>query len=117
NDKPVDDKNIAAPANYHGGDLRGIQQKIEDGYFRSLGINTVWVAPLNRNPDKAYQESLEPHRWYTGYQGYWPVSSTELDPHIGTAKDLNALVDSAHAHGMKVSADLVLHHVPENNRW
>jgi cyclomaltodextrinase / maltogenic alpha-amylase / neopullulanase len=75
------------------------------------------VAPLNRNPDKAYQESPEPHRWYTGYHGYWPVSSTEVDPHIGTAKDLHALVDDAHAHGMKVIADLVLHHVHEEHPW
>ncbi len=117
NDHPVDNPNVAPPANYHGGDLRGIRDKIDNGYFESLGVNTVWVAPLNRNPDKAYQESPEPHRWYTGYHGYWPVSSTELDPHTGTAKDLQALVDDAHAHGMKVIADLVLHHVHEEHPW
>lgn len=117
NDHPVENPNVAPQANYHGGDLRGIRDKIANGYFASLGVNTVWVAPLNRNPDKAFQESPEPHRWYTGYHGYWPVSSTELDPHIGTAKDLNALVDSAHAHGMKVIADLVLHHVHEEHPW
>ncbi len=117
NDKPVDNTNVASPANYHGGDLRGITRKIEDGYFEKLGVNTIWVAPLNRNPAKAYQESPEPHRWYTGYHGYWPVSSTELDPHIGTGKDLNALVEHAHPHGMKVIADLVLHHVHEEHPW
>lgn len=117
NDKPVENSNVLPQANYHGGDLRGVRDKIDNGYFASLGVNTIWVAPLNRNPDKAYQESPEPHRWYTGYHGYWPVSSTELDPHIGTAKDLNALVDSAHSHGMRVIADLVLHHVHENHPW
>jgi glycosidase len=117
NDHPIENPNVAPPANYHGGDLRGVRDKIDNGYFAALGVNTVWVAPLNRNPDKAYQESPEPHRWYTGYHGYWPVSSTELDPHIGTAKDLRALVDSAHAHGMKVIADLVLHHVHEEHPW
>ena len=117
NDHPVENPNVLPPANFHGGDLRGIRDKIDNGYFESLGVNTVWVAPLNRNPDKAYQESPEPHRWYTGYHGYWPVSSTELDPHIGTAKDLRALVDSAHSHGMKVIADLVLHHVHEEHPW
>jgi cyclomaltodextrinase / maltogenic alpha-amylase / neopullulanase len=117
NDKPVIDDHVAPQANYHGGDLRGIRDKIDNGYFESLGVNTVWVAPLNRNPDKAYQESPEPHRWYTGYHGYWPVSSTEIDPHIGTAKDLHALIDHAHAHGMKVIADLVLHHVHQLHPW
>jgi cyclomaltodextrinase len=117
NDHPVDNAKVAWPANYHGGDLRGVRQKIDDGYFEKLGVNTIWVAPLNRNPDNAYQESPEPHRWYTGYHGYWPVSSNEIDPHIGTARDLNELIDHAHAHGMRVIADLVLHHVHEQHPW
>ena len=117
NDHPVNDPRVLPPANYHGGDLRGIRDKIDNGYFESLGVNTVWVAPLNKNPDKAYQESPEPHRWYTGYHGYWPISPEELDPHIGTARDLNELVDHAHAHGMKVIADLVLHHVHIEHPW
>jgi cyclomaltodextrinase / maltogenic alpha-amylase / neopullulanase len=117
NDKPVEDPNVLPPANYHGGDLRGVRDKIDNGYFESLGVNTVWVAPLNRNPAKAYREYPEPHRWYTGYHGYWPVSSTEIDPHIGTDKDLRELVDHAHKHGLKVIADLVLHHVHEDHPW
>lgn len=117
NDHPVDHPNVAWPANYHGGDLRGVRQKIDDGYFEKLGVNTIWVAPLNRNPANAYQESPEPHRWYTGYHGYWPVSSNEIDPHIGTAHDLNELIEGAHAHGMRVIADLVLHHVHEQHPW
>jgi len=117
NDHPVDNPNVLPPANFHGGDLRGVRDKIDDGYFESLGVNTVWLGPLNRNPDKAYQEYPEPHRWYTGYHGYWPISPEELDPHIGAARDLNDLVAHAHAHGMKVIADLVLHHVHELHPW
>ena len=117
NDHPVDNPKVAWPANFHGGDLRGIKQKLDEGYFEKLGVNTIWVAPLNRNPDTAYQESPEPHRCYTGYHGYWPVSSTELDPHIGTAGDLNELIADAHGRGMKVIADLVLHHVHEQHPW
>ena len=83
NDKPIEDGHVAPPANYHGGDLRGICQKIDDGYFTSLGVNALWIAPLNRNPAHACQESPEPHRWYTGYHGYWPMSPTEIDPHFG----------------------------------
>ena len=117
NDKPVDNPKVEPPANYHGGDLAGVRKKIEDGYFEKLGVNTIWVAPLNRNPSIAYQEYPEPHRWYTGYHGYWPVSSTELDPHIGSSADLQALVDAAHARKMKVIADLVLHHVHTEHPW
>ena len=117
NNKPVEHPEVAPPANYHGGDLRGIKQKIDDGYFESLGVDTIWVAPLNRNPAGAFRESPEPHRWYTGYHGYWPVSATEIDPRIGTADDLNALVKSAHARKMRVIADLVLHHVHDEHPW
>jgi glycosidase len=117
NDKPVDNPNVEWPANFHGGDLAGIRKKVEEGYFEKLGVNTIWVAPLNKNPSDAYQEYPEPHRWYTGYHGYWPVSSTELDPHTGTAADLQALVDTAHAHNLKIIADLVLHHVHAEHPW
>jgi glycosidase len=75
------------------------------------------VEPLNRNPAEAYQEYPEPHRWYTGYHGYWPVSSTDLDPHVGSSAELQALVDTAHRHNMKIIADLVLHHVHEQHPW
>lgn len=117
NDKPIADPNVTPQANYHGGDLRGIRDQIDSGYFDRMGVNALWLAPLNRNPDHAYREFPEPHRWYTGYHGYWPVSPTEVDPHFGTADDLKALVRSAHAHGIKVIADLVLHHVHEDHPW
>ena len=117
NDKPVVNSKVEPPANFHGGDLAGVRKKIEEGYFEKLGVNTIWVAPLNRNPAEAYQEYPEPHRWYTGYHGYWPVSSTELDPHVGTSAELQSLVEVAHHHNLKVIADLVLHHVHQEHPW
>ena len=117
NDHPIENPNVKSPANYHGGDWRGIEDKIKDGYFKRLGINTVWIAPLNKNPDVAYQEYPEPHRWYTGYHGYWPVSATEVEPHFGDARALKSLVRTAHQNGLKVIADLVLHHVHAEHPW
>ena len=29
-----------------GGDIAGITQKIEDGYFDELGVNVLWMTPL-----------------------------------------------------------------------
>ncbi len=95
NDHPIDNPNVKPPANYHGGDWRGIKDKIRDGYFKKLGVNTVWIAPLNKNPDVAYQDYPEPHRWYTGYHGYWPVSPTEVEPHFGDARALKSCPDRA----------------------
>ena len=31
---------------FMGGDIKGITQKIEDGYFDRLGINAIWMTPL-----------------------------------------------------------------------
>ena len=117
NDHAVANRKVEAPANYHGGDWRGIEEKIKDGYFKKLGINTIWVAPLNKNPDAAYQEYSEPHRWYTGYHGYWPVSPTKVESHFGDAHALQSLVRTAHQDGLKVIADLVLHHVHAEHPW
>jgi len=117
NDHPIEDPNVRPPANYHGGDWRGIEEKIKDGYFKRLGINTIWIAPLNKNPAVAYREYPEPHRWYTGYHGYWPISPTEVEPHFGDARALKSLIKTAHRNGLKVIADLVLHHVHTEHPW
>lgn len=117
NDHPVENPNVKPPANFHGGDWRGIEDQIKAGYFKKLGVNTVWIAPLNKNPAVAYQEYPEPRRWYTGYHGYWPVSPTEVEPHFGDATALKSLVKTAHEHGLKVIADLVLHHVHAEHPW
>ena len=56
------------------GDLEGIIQKIEEGYFSDLGVNTVWLSPITQNPYYAEVEYPAPHRKYSGYHGYWPIS-------------------------------------------
>ena len=74
NDQPVKDDRVADVANYMGGDFAGIQTKIESGYFEQLGVNTLWISPVFQNPMIAYQEYPAPHRWFSGYHGYWPIS-------------------------------------------
>ena len=117
NNRPLGNPNVLPPADYHGGDWRGITRKIEEGYFEKLGVNVLWLAPLNRDPAAAWQEFPDPRRWYAGYHGYWPVSPTEPDPRLGTPADLRALIAAAHRRGMKVLADLVLHHVHTDHPW
>ena len=111
NDRPVDDERVLPQANYQGGDFQGIRKKIDEGYFRELGVNVLWLAPLNRNPDGAWQEYLEPYRFYTGYHGYWPVSHTEVEPRFGGESALNEMISAAHGSQMFIIADLVLKHV------
>jgi glycosidase len=111
NDDPVEHTKLLDPANYHGGDFEGIRQRIESGYFKDLGINILWLAPLNQNPEGAWQEHLAPYRFYSGYHGYWPVSSTAVERRFGGEAALESLVGAAHEAGIKIIADLVLKHV------
>lgn len=111
NDHPVKDKRVLWPANYQGGDFQGIQKKIQEGYFEHLGVNVLWLAPINRNPEGAWQESAEPRRFYTGYHGYWPVSHSEVEPRFGGEEGLKQMIATAHKVGIRIMADLVLRHV------
>ena len=37
----------SAPGTFHGGDFKGLTQKINEGYFDDLGVNAIWLsAPL-----------------------------------------------------------------------
>ena len=111
--KPIVHDSLFAKANYMGGDFQGIINKLNEGYFDSLNINTLWISPVNDNPDKAYQESVPPHRWYSGYHGYWPISSTRVEDQFGTMDKLKELIATAHKHHIKVLLDFVANHVHE----
>lgn len=113
NDRPVDDPEILPPANFYGGDLKGVTKKIEDGYFQSLGVNTIWLSPITQNPAGAYGLWPEPRSKFSGYHGYWPVSSSEVDFRFGTDAELHALVETAHKNDMNVILDYVANHVHE----
>jgi glycosidase len=113
NDHPVNDPEILPKANYFGGDLQGIDQTIKDGYFKNLGVNTLWLSPITQNPETAYGLYLNPRTRFSGYHGYWPVFLTKIDHRYGTSDDLHKLIDDAHSDNMNVLLDYVAHHVHE----
>lgn len=117
NDKSVFDPDLHDLVNFHGGDLKGITRKISEGYFSDLGVNMLWISPVFKNPDSSRTESVYPFRRYSGYHGYWPVSSTEIDPRFGTDEDLLELVSKAHANGIRVILDFVANHVHEDHPY
>jgi glycosidase len=97
------------PGQYQGGDFKGIENKIEAGYFNDLGINTIWItSPLNNT---WLAEPGSDGHVYSGYHGYWPKDETLIDAHYGTQADLLAMVASAHAHGIQILIDYVMNHV------
>ena len=115
NDRPIDDPEIHPKANYYGGDLKGVTKKIEDGYFESLGITTIWLSPIAQNPESAYGKYPNPETAFSGYHGYWPISSSKVDHRFGTGEELKELLDKAHARGMNVILDYVANHVHEEH--
>ncbi len=117
NDKKVVFAQLKPQANYYGGDLAGVLKKINAGYFDSLHVNTLWISPIVQNPETAYQEFPEPHNWYSGYHGYWPISITTIDYRFGNDAVLTDLVKTAHKRNENVLLDLVANHVHEECPW
>lgn len=117
NDIPVDDPEILPIANYYGGDLAGVNQKIEDGYFQKLGMNTVWLSPIVQNPMTAYGlwDKGGVKTKFSGYHGYWPISSSAVDLRFGNDSILHALIDEAHEENMNVILDYVANHVHQEH--
>ncbi|MFN3529506.1 MAG: alpha-amylase family glycosyl hydrolase [Bacteroidia bacterium] len=115
NDRPVDHPEVHPKANYWGGDIKGITEKIKSGFFADLGINSIWISPIGQNPEGAYREWPAPHRMYSGYHGYWPVSSSRVDHRMGTEAELKELLEVAHANGISILLDYVANHVHEEH--
>ena len=117
NDNPVIMEGLSPKANYAGGDFRGIKDKIEDGYFSRLGVNCIWLSPVADNADGAFKDALPPHRYFTGYHGYWPVSSLKTEERFGSDDELKDMIETAHANGIKIMADMVFNHVHDQHPW
>ena len=117
NSVPVPHDSVAARANYHGGDLQGVLDKLDEGYFDDLGVNVLWLSPVVQNTDRAEREHPPPHRFYTGYHGYWPTAPRAVEERFGDLALLRDVVDAAHARGMKVLLDFVANHVHEEHPY
>ncbi len=115
NTRKVDDPDILPKANYYGGDLAGITETIKSGYFKKIGVNSLWLSPISQNPEEAYGlwDKGGVYTKFSGYHGYWPVSSSKIDDRFGTSEEFKELLDVAHENGMSVILDYVANHVHE----
>jgi alpha-amylase len=80
----------------HGGDLKGVQQKLD--YIKSLGATAIWVTPIVYNVGGS------------AFHGYGAQDFYTLAPHWGTMTDLSNMVSAAHSRGIKVILDIVCNH-------
>jgi glycosidase len=117
NNKPIHDPKLHELANFMGGDFAGIQQKLDEGYFKDLGVNTLWISPIQKQPDSSWVEWVPPNRTFSGYHGYWPIEPRKIDPRFGKSEELHSIVKAAHQTGTKVILDFVSNHVHQDHPY
>lgn len=82
------------------GDLNGVTNNLD--YLKDLGISAIWLMPISPSPTY--------HKYdVTDYYG--------IDPEYGTMDDFKRLLTEAHARGIAVIIDLVLHHTSVRHPW
>lgn len=108
NDSPA---TLGPPANpstvlaWHGGDLKGIHNQLP--YLKDLGVTGIWLTPTYQNSNPAASP----------YHGYHAVDFYAVEPRFGTLPKYRALVDAAHALGIKVVQDQVANHTGPDHPW
>lgn len=92
---------------YHGGDLKGVIDRLD--YIQGLGTTAIWLAPVFKNrPVQGTGSDVS-----AGYHGYWITDFTQVDPHFGTNADLKKLVKLAHQRGLKIYLDIIVNHTAD----
>jgi hypothetical protein len=83
------------------GDLPGITSRLD--HLADLGVDALWLSPFYRSPQKD--------------AGYDVADYRDVDPRFGTIADAEAMIDRAHALGLKVIVDLVPNHTSDQHDW
>ena len=83
------------------GDLPGVTARLD--YVASLGVDAIWLCPFFTSPQKDF--------------GYDVADHIEVDPVFGTLGDFDALLDRAHALGLKVLIDQIWSHTSDRHAW
>lgn len=82
------------------GDIAGLTQKLD--YLEALGIGGLWLMPIFPSPS---------------YHGYDVTDYRAINPEYGTMEDFLALIDAAHARGMRILLDIPLNHTSSLHPW
>ncbi len=82
------------------GDLNGVRQRL--GYLAELGVTGIWLTPIHPSPS---------------YHGYDVSDYVAVNPEFGTLEDLRALLDDAHALGIRVIIDFIPNHSSSSHPW
>ncbi len=81
--------------------FNAVREHLDD--LADLGINTLWLGPINLHPADDY--------------GYAVEDYFKLDPAYGTEEDFRRLVDEAHARGIRIIMDFVPNHTSDTHPY
>ena len=90
------------------GDLKGLISQLDylnDGNPNTtadLGITGLWLMPIQQSPS---------------YHGYDVTDYKTVETDYGTNADFTALIEAAHARGIKVIIDMVMNHTSSAHPW
>ena len=90
---------------FMGGDIQGITQKIEEGYFTNLGVDAIWISPVAEQVH-GYVDEGQGDTY--AYHGYWAKDWTAFEPNFGSEEDIHKLVEVAHSKGIRILFDVVI---------
>ena len=90
------------PQGWHGGDLRGLLDRLD--YLEGLGVGGVWVSPITASLHDKIDE-------WGAFHGYWVADHRAMEPRFGTIEDAVALSEGLHSRDMKLYLDMVWNHV------
>ncbi len=94
---------------FQGGTIDGVRRQLD--YLKSLGVGALWISPVLKNC-----------QYSPTYHGYGIQNFLAIDPRFASdiagaranpqlvENELRQLVDEAHARGIYVIFDIVLHH-------
>ena len=115
NDWKLNSPEVLDKVDYQGGDIAGITEKINDGFFEDLGVSTIWISPITQNPYDAWGQNENPKTKFSGYHGYWPIFNTVVDKRFGTDEEVHTMLATAHDSQMNVILDYVANHMHINS--
>lgn len=102
------------PRAFHGGDLRGIINRLP--YLKDLGVTALWLNPWydNWNGIKTCDKPWCPNTYYHGYHA---IDYYAVEDRFGDMQTLRELVEKAHALRIKIIQDQVANHVGSQHPW
>ncbi|HTW27324.1 MAG TPA: maltose alpha-D-glucosyltransferase [Acetobacteraceae bacterium] len=83
------------------GDFSGLIQKLD--YIAELGVTAIWLLPFYPSPRRD--------------DGYDIADYRGVHPEYGALAEVRALIEAAHARGLRVITELVVNHTSDQHPW